>query len=135
MARRIEYTGFDIDPDVLVEAQNHLSGRRLRTMEFIRGDALEAESPGAGRYDLIVSTGLGEFLNGIQLMTFYGNVYRALRAGGVFFTSASARDPVSDYLLRAFEFETLYRDAPEWNRLLRAVPWSDVRPGSDPTGL
>lgn len=132
---RIEYTGMDIDPGALSAAREFLAKGELHNACLIQGDALDASTWPAGQFDFISSTGLGEFLTDEELSIFYGNVYRALAPGGVFFTSATAREPKADWLLRAFELEANYRTRSEMKLLIRRQSWSSMKLTHDATDL
>jgi SAM-dependent methyltransferase len=134
-AARIEYTGLDLDADAIGAAQSFLAGSAVRRPHFVHADALEESSYAVASFDFIASTGLGEFLDDEQVGRLYANVYRALAPGGTFFTSALAREPRSDTLLRAFEFDAHYRTGAEIERLLDRQEWSSVRCTRDDVGL
>lgn len=132
---QIEYTGIDLDPEVIIEARCFLNGSVLGAPRLLVGDALDADAYPTGGFHFIASTGLGEFLDDAQLVRFYGNVHRALAPGGVFFTSASARERRSDALLRAFELDTHYRSRCAFETLICSQPWTSVVCHQDATGL
>jgi SAM-dependent methyltransferase len=132
---RLEYVGMDIDSDVLAEANAATSTLGIPQPRFRRGDALVAEDYPPGPFDLVVSTGLGEFLQEDELATFFAHVHHVLRPGGVFFTSATARDPSSDLLLQMVELRAHYRSADEVLKILRRRSWREVRVTTDPDGL
>lgn len=132
---RLEYVGMDIDSDVLAEANAVTSTLGIPPPRFHRGDALVAEDYPPGPFDLVVSTGLGEFLQEDELATFFAHVHHVLRPGGVFFTSATARDPSSDLLLQMVELRAHYRSADEVLKILRRRSWREVRVTTDPDGL
>ena len=134
-AKRIHYTGMDLDPEVLAAARRHLGTIPLASLELTEGNALVATSYPRERFDLIVSTGLGEFLDEEELGRFYWNVFDALEAGGTFFTSATAFEPRSDFLMKAFEMEAHYRDRSAIERILRSLPWREITLEVDPSGL
>jgi hypothetical protein len=134
-ARRIHYTGMDLDPEVLAAAQDALRGTTLHSQTFVQGSALSGNDFPEGPFDLILSTGLGEFLDTPSLQIFYQNVHAHLADGGVFYTSATARERSSDYLLRAFELNTHYRSKEEIAQILERIPWSNVELEQDATGL
>ena len=135
LLERLDYHGMDIDPEVLAEAMALTDACEVTSAHFHRGDALSAQEYPPGPFDLVVSTGLGEFLQPDELVTFYGHVHRVLRPGGVFFTSATARDSSSDLLLRMVELVTQYRSADEVQRLLQCLPWREVRLTRERSGL
>jgi SAM-dependent methyltransferase len=132
---RLEYHGMDIDSEVLVEASAVIAECGLASVHLHRGDALSAGDYPQGPFDLVVSTGLGEFLQRDELVRFYRHVHGLLRPGGVFFTSATARDSSSDRLLQMVELVTQYRSADDLLPLLEDLPWHELRVIRDPTGL
>ncbi len=132
---RLEYHGMDVDPQVLSEASAAIAPCGLSAVHWHRGDALSAQEYPPGPFDLVISTGLGEFLHRDELATFYGHVHGVLRPGGVFFTSATARDPSSDRLLQLAELVTQYRSADEVLQVLEGLPWRELRVMRDPSGL
>jgi hypothetical protein len=132
---RIEYHGLDIDPDVLDIAGGLTANCGLGAVEYHRGNALVAGDYPPCRFHVIVSTGLGEFLGDDELAAFYGLVYDAMEPGGTFYTSATAREPRSDALLRMAEVVTQYRQAGAVERILRLCPWSRLSLTPDSTGL
>jgi len=66
---------------------------------------------------------------------FYAHVHRLLRPGGLFFTSATAKDRFSDLLLQMVELVAHYRSADDMQRLLQCRPWHGVRLTRDRSGL
>jgi SAM-dependent methyltransferase len=134
-SRAIEYIGLDLDPDVVAAARVFLQDSPLDNPEWIVGDALRMESFPNARSHFISSTGLGEFLDDETLACLYQNVFSALAPGGMFFTSATARENRSDVLLRAFELDTHYRTDSEALCLLNRLPWHSIQVTHDSTGL
>jgi len=133
---KIEFTGMDIDTEVLAAARDFRIEYSLPEPRWVRGDALDADSyPEGGVFDFISSTGLGEFLDDADLARLYANIHDRLAPGGVFFTSATAREPRSDAMLRAFELHTHYRTRRDVEAILASCAWRDVEFTSDPTGL
>lgn len=135
LAARIRYTGMDLDPAVLAAARRHLGTLRLGSCSFVEGNALVASGYPPERFDLVVSTGLGEFLDDEELGRFYWNIFDALEPGGTFFTSATAREGRSDYLMRAFEMEAHYRTRRDIEAILRTLPWREIHFEAHPSGL
>jgi hypothetical protein len=134
-ASRIEYTGMDLDSEVLQAAQINLHQTPLRSQRFIQGSALNASDFPAGKFDLILSTGLGEFLDDASLRLLYQNVFTKLAPGGVFYTSATSRERGSDYLLRAFELHTHYRTPQKIAGILCELSWASLELERDASGL
>jgi hypothetical protein len=132
---RIEYAGMDIDPRALGEAEKFALGHGLRKAVFHQGDALLGGDYPDGRFHVISSTGLTEFLNDLEVEALFANVFERLETGATFYTSASALDPVSSALLRAINLHAHYRSQPEMDALLRRLPWTSVTCVLDRTGL
>lgn len=131
----VNYTGIDIDPEVITAAGHFLSSSSALSVQLRVGDALAPSTYTGESFDFISSTGLGEFLSNADIATFYSNVFSALAPGGIFFTSATRYDASSDSMLRAFELQTHYRTAEEIRRLLSAHPWDSIDITLDSTGL
>ena len=89
---RASFFGIDLDPSPL-ELSRKLAGG-LPGFRFFRADALDAAAY-PQEMDVILSTGLGEFLSDEQLVSFYAVCGAALCKGGSLVTSGP-RDPVSD---------------------------------------
>lgn len=133
--RRVEYHGLDIDPDVIGLARTMTATCGFRSVAYHCGDALNPASYPDTTFHVIVSTGFGEFLDDEELLVFYRHVYERLEPGGVFYTSASARDAGSDFLLRMAELLTRYRTPEQLGRILRQLPWGALDMTVDSTGL
>jgi hypothetical protein len=132
---RIHYTGMDLDPQVLDIAGDFLCNAGLGRVQFVEGDALNDAAYPAEACHCALSTGLGEFLTDDEILGFYRNVHAALAEKGIFYTSATAVEPRSESLLRAFELQTHYRTAGELRALLELIPWRSLEITRDPTGL
>ena len=129
------FFGLDIDPEPL-ELSRRLAGDDP-LLGFVRGDALDAGVyPCHGGLDVIVSTGLGEFLDDGDLARFYAVCRGALRPGGIFVTSGMQPDRVADYLMRELaELRARYRDADALRRHLAAAGFASVEARPDDVGL
>ncbi len=112
-----------------------MSGAPLGPVRFHCGDALAADDYPRATFHVVVSTGLGDFLDDAELEAFYAQIHRVLEPGGTFYTSASARDRRSDALLRMVELLPCYRTAGQIEQMFRRLPWRDVRVETDATGL
>jgi len=124
--RSVEYYGMDLDPAVLKAAADHLNSRKIDHFHLVCGDALIAENYPQTQFDFVASTGLGEFLTDTQLKTLYLNVHQVLRPGGIFYTSALDRDPISEWLMRPFELHAHYRSETNLRDILAGQPWQEV---------
>lgn len=132
---RLEYHGMDIDPHAIDVAREVTRDCGAATVRVHQGDALNESSYPTGPFDIVVSTGLGEFLDDDELAVFYACVHRVLAPGGTFYTSATRRDHRSDLLLKLAELEIHYRSADDLTRVLGYRPWRRVRFQVDPTGF
>ena len=130
---RTTFFGVDLDP-VPLELSRQLA-RSNEHFFFTRGDALDAQSFPA-ELDVIVSTGLGEFLDDDQLVQFFMNCHERLRIGGEFVTSSMQPDRVADYLMRQLaELHTHYRRGDELIRWLHGAGFYEVTTRQDTVGL
>lgn len=125
--------GMDLDPEALALSRDLV--RERSAFEFTEGDALDpAAFP--RDLDLIVSTGLGEFLSDAELVRFYGACHSALRPGGRFVTSGMSRSRLADRLLRELaELHTNYRDAAALTAALETAGFTDISVQPDRFGL
>src|SRR5688572_1652678 len=130
---RARFFGMDLDPHPL-ELSRDLAGG-LTNLRFIQADAFDpAAYP--RELDLILSTGLGDFLPDDELVRFYAICRGALREGGTFVTSGMRRDPLADYLMRELgELRAHYRGSDELLRLLRRAGFRYVEARRDAIGL
>lgn len=132
-AARTSFIGTDLDPRPL--ALSRTMSRGLPGFRFIRADALDPRTFPTD-LDVILSTGLGEFLADEQLLRFYVICRAALRDGGIFVTSATRREPISDYLMRELaELRPHYREPEELVRLLGQAGFHDASVRLDDIGL
>jgi hypothetical protein len=130
---RATFFGIDLDPGPLVLSRMMAGG--LKGLRFLRADALDAAAY-PPEMDVILSTGLGEFLDDEQLVRFYAVCRAALREGGTLVTSGTRRDPVSDYLMRELaELNAHYREPSELVRLIRRAGFQHVSARVDDLGL
>ena len=130
---RSTFFGVDLDPAPL-ELSRELAPADDHFF-FTRGDALDANAF-PPELDVIVSTGLGEFLDDDLLVRFYGNCHERLRVGGVFVTSGMQADRVADYLMRQLaELHAHYRRADELIRWLHTAGFHEIATRRDDIGL
>jgi 2-polyprenyl-3-methyl-5-hydroxy-6-metoxy-1,4-benzoquinol methylase len=130
---RSTFFGVDLDQAPL-ELSRSLAGPDDHYF-FTRGDALDAKSY-PSELDVIVSTGLGEFLSDELLVRFYTNCHERLRVGGTLVTSAMQRDRIADYLMRQLaELHTHYRRGDEIIRWLHTAGFHEVSVRQDDVGL
>ena len=122
---QVNWHGLDLDPG-LVDVLNLKAHNYGSNMNFFVGDALNHEHYPL-RYNMVVSTGLTEFLSDTDTLAFYRVVHRQLKLGGVFFTSGMEKHPVSDYLLRNLaELHTQYRSRAHLTDLIARAGFSKI---------
>ncbi len=130
---RATFFGIDLDPRPLELSRRLAHG--LPGFQFVRADALDAASY-PKELDIILSTGLGEFLDDEQLVRFYAVCGAALRRGGSLVTSGTRRDRVSDFLMRELaELSAHYREPGESVQLLRRAGFENITTHLDDLGL
>jgi hypothetical protein len=135
LLNRLEYHGMDVDPELLRLASEFTRDCPVPRIEYHHGNALLREDYPAVSFHAVVSTGLGEFLEGRELGYFYRNVYEVLASGGTFYTSATRKEKRSDAIMSAFELITQYRTTEDLATILREFPWSRLTLVQDNTGL
>lgn len=130
---RARLIGMDLDPEPLAISRK-LAGEH-GAFELIEGDALDPAAYPRD-LDLVVSTGLGEFLSDAELARFYSACRGALKPGGRLVTSGMSRSRLADRLLRELaELHTRYRDAAALTAALEAAGFADIRVEADRFGL
>ena len=132
---RLEYHGVDIDHRALAVASRLTAPCGLASAHYHLGDALCRDDYPAGAFDVVISTGLGEFLRDDELATLDAHVYDVMEPGATFYTSATGRDGRSEALLQMAELVTIYRGPGELERMLSTRPWTRVVLEHDPTGF
>jgi hypothetical protein len=126
--------GLDLDPELIARLSKRAEDSS-HNMSFRCGDALLEGSYGRG-YDIIISLGLGEFLDDAHLLEFYKLAHAHLKPGGVFVTSGIKSQRFSDYLLRNIgELHTYYRSATDLRAFANETGFKETRTYHDPTGL
>lgn len=130
---RARLIGMDLDPEPL--ALSRELARNHAAFELIEGDALDPAAYPRD-LDLVVSTGLGEFLSDSELARFYAACFAALKPGGRFVTSGMSRSKLADSLLRELaELHTHYRGAAALSAALEGAGFTDVTVEPDRFGL
>lgn len=126
----------DLDHSLIHNLQReHKTKRRTHQFVFHTGDALQKKDY-PERVDIVVSTGLGEFLSDEALLKFYKNCYDVLNQDGYFITSATDEHKLSDYLMRNIgELYAIYRSENKVKQLLKKIPFSHIEAHKDSIGL
>lgn len=127
------FFGIDIDQEPLTLSRALV--RDHANFSFIAGNALDAAIYPAD-LDVIVSTGLGDFLDDDALVRFYRICHGALRPGGALVTSAQQPQPLADFLMRELaELRATYRSPDQLADALHAAGFTDVTVRRDAVGL
>jgi SAM-dependent methyltransferase len=129
----VHFHVLDLDENVLGQSQTFAAEHGV-VLSIHHGDALDGRTY-VGQFDFITSTGLGEFLDDAQLRSLYTILYRALRPGGVFVTSAMRRLRFSDYLLRMAELHVHYRSTEDLAACARVAGFSQLTTWTDAAGI
>lgn len=126
--KKVSFIGMDLDSKALLEARREaVRNKIVNHFEFIKGDAFNLDHYPKD-VDVIVSTGLGEFLDDKQLNQFYSLVHKVLNKDGVFITSAIEKHKLSDFLLRELgEIYTNYRSRDEIRSIISKIGYSDLK--------
>lgn len=127
----VAFHGIDLDPEPL-ELSRRLAGDRAG-FTFTRGDVFDrAAYPAA---DVIVSTGLADFLDDADATRFFATCRSALRPGGLLVTSAQLPQRLADFLMRELaELRPRYRSAPQIAAVVRDAGFADVATRPDRVG-
>jgi len=132
VAASVRYYGIDLDREPL-DLSRELAGDRA-DFTFIQGDAFDAAVYPAAA-DVIVSTGLVDFLDDADATRFYATCLLALRPGGLLVTSAQQPQRVADYLMRELaELRPYYRNADQITAVLRSAGFGEVAARPDHVG-
>lgn len=132
LAARVRYYGIDLDREPL-DLSRALARDRGR-FTFIQGDAFDS-SVYPLEADVIVSTGLVDFLDDADATRFYATCLRALRPGGLLATSAQQPQRLADYLMRELaELRPYYRGAEQITAVLRSAGFTEISALPDRAG-
>jgi hypothetical protein len=130
---RTTFIGMDLDPRPLELSRELAAG--VTSLDLIEADAFDSAAY-PSELDVVLSTGLGEFLSDQELTRFYAICRGALHEGGVLVTSGMQRDPVADYLMRELaELEAHYREPGELVRRIEEAGFRDISVRQDDIGL
>jgi SAM-dependent methyltransferase len=132
--RSVTFHGLDLDAEGLHKARAFAHENMLASFQTHLGNAFTRSSYPM-RADFVTSTGLAEFLDDDQLMTFYMQIFEVLRPDGVFVTSGMQRRWLSDYLLRIAEIRVHYRDASQLQALAGRLGFREVAVRYDALGI
>lgn len=132
-AAPVRFIGLDLDADALALSERLVGDRE--GFSFARRDVLDPASYGEGA-DVIVSTGLVDFLDDRDTVRFLTTCHGALRPGGLLVTSAQQPQRVADWLMRELaELRPFYRGPDQLSALARSAGFGDVSARRDAVGL
>jgi len=132
--KKISFHCFDLDIKVHELTKEILAGKDSNFV-FHRGNALRADHYNINPH-IIVSTGFGEFLDDEMLVEFYQTCYSKLLKGGVFITTATDKEPLSEYLMRNLgELNAYYRTKNDVEKIFAKTLFKDVSTYRDRIGL
>ena len=132
-AARVRYHGIDMDTEPL-ELSRELAGARP-AFSFTRGDAFDADAYPRDA-DVIVSTGLVDFLPDDDATRFFRVCLGALRPGGLLVTSAQQPQRLADWLMRELaELRPYYRGPDRIAGVVAAAGFGEIAADKDAVGL
>ena len=127
--------GLDLDPEPMQAAGDQIRRAGIVVpFEFIEADAFDPSAYPRG-VDMVISTGFGEFLDDDLFQVFLARCRDALAPGGTLVITATARNRLSDFLLRVAEVFAHYRSSQELEDHLRRAGFGSVTLATDSTGL
>jgi SAM-dependent methyltransferase len=131
---RVSFVGVDLDDEALAMSRR-LAGVRAG-FRFVQGDVFDRASyPERPEPDVIVSTGLADFLDDGEAKRFFATCRAALRPGGLLVTSAQRPQRVADYLMRELaELRPTYRDAQQISTVLDGAGLTGITAVPDRVG-
>jgi hypothetical protein len=119
---RTRFFGVDADPAALAAARSLVG--HLPQFQLICSDTFSPDALPSGQ-NAITSSGFAEFLDDQELIRFYRLCYEALDPGGLLITSATVRNPFTDFLMRELaELQTHYRDEAHLLSIFQQTPFS-----------
>jgi hypothetical protein len=135
LRERVSFVGIDLDDEPLVLSRQ-LAGARAG-FRFVPGDVFDRASyPRRPESDVIVSTGLADFLDDAEATRFFVTCRAALKPGGLLVTSAQRPQPLADYLMRELaELRPTYRSAERISAVLCSAGFSAITSVSDRVGF
>ena len=130
----VELHGLDLDGELIAELRKR-NRQANAGLTFHTGDALfAADYPGT--FDVILSTGLTEFLSDEEVVRFFRIVRTRLNPDGRLITSGLNRHAPSDFLLRNIaDLQTHYRTEAELRALAKTAGFRFVDTYRDTTRL
>ncbi len=129
----VRYHGIDLDREPL-ELSRQLAGDRA-TFSFTQGDAFDSAVYPLNT-DVVVSTGLVDFLSDDEAARFFRACHRALRPGGLLVTSAQQPQKLADYLMRELaELRPQYRGPDGIADVVASAGFGEIAVRKDSVGL
>ncbi|MEX0909830.1 MAG: class I SAM-dependent methyltransferase [Candidatus Paceibacterota bacterium] len=125
--KRIRWHGIDLDHE-LIEVLKKKNEDYKHQMFFWQGDALNQETYRKNnKFDMIINTGLTEFLSDVDTLRFYKIAHSNLKQGGIFFTSGMRPHRISEYLMKNIaELYTHYRSEDSLKSLARKAGFKTI---------
>lgn len=119
-ASSVELHGLDLDAELIADLRKR-SRQEGANLTFHTGDALFANDY-PGTFDVILSTGLTEFLTDEEVVRFFRIIRARLNPDGRLITSGLSRHAPSDFLLRNLaELQTHYRTEADLRALAKTA--------------
>lgn len=134
LRERVTFVGIDLDDEPLALSRR-LAGERAG-FRFGHGDVFDRASyPESLESDVIVSTGLVDFLDDAAATRFFVTCRAALKPGGLLVTSAQRPQRLADYLMRELaELRPTYRDAERISAVVRSAGFCAITAVPDRVG-
>lgn len=134
LRERVTFVGIDLDDEPLAISRR-LAGERAG-FRFGQGDVFDRASyPESLEPDVIVSTGLVDFLDDADATRFFVTCRAALKPGGLLVTSAQRPQRLADYLMRELaELRPTYRDAERISAVVRSAGFRAITAVPDRVG-
>ena len=133
-ASKVELHGLDLDAELIADLRER-NRQEDACLTFHTGDALFANDY-PGMFDVILSTGLTEFLSDEEVVRFFRIVRTRLNPDGRLITSGLRRHAPSDFLLRNIaDLQTHYRSEADLRALAKTAGFRYVDTYHDRTRL
>ncbi len=132
-AARVRCHALDLDPEALRLAGELAAGAGVPPPRNHQGDIFDPDVYPA--VEIALCSGITEFLPDADVVRLFRVIAGALRPGGALITTATARHPLSAYLLEQLaDLRTHYRTTAGLRSLLRQAGYTIEEIGRDPAG-